>query len=348
MNRDRVPTYSVEMSAKVPDLGNTSTPNLVTIGLDLGGTWLKGGLVGRAGRVFARRQIPSGLHTEPDRVLARLQKMADTLLEQALDQQVRVAAIGLSSTIDADPIAGRFKFANYDYLKKWEGYPVVQRLQEKYDLPVRLENDAVAAAWGEYEAGAARGYNSVVYVALGTGIGGGVILAGQRLYDSVGTGAGFGHMSIDFDGPACACGQQGCWELFASGTALGQRAVAAVAQKGQQTEVGPRPDGAEITAAAGLGDALAQHLLAETGFYLGVGLVNLANLFNPAVIVLGGGLIQAGDYLLEPARAYLDEKRLPLRPILEVKRAELEPNSGVIGAALLAWEQVEPAPAELN
>jgi glucokinase len=309
-----------------------------TLGLDLGGTTIKGGIVRGDGKVVHAARMASDLHRAPARVLDQLVELVDGLRAEADKQEILIRSIGLSSTIDADPVSGRFKFANYAYLKPWVDFPIVAWLEERFGLPACVENDGVAAAWGEYRAGAAQGYASMLQVTLGTGIGGGAVLDGQRLPGSVGSGAAFGHMCIDINGPPCVCGHQGCWELYASGVALEQAAARAVAATPSATLLGAHPTGPEITAAARAGDLLAQRVLAATGRYLGVGLVNLANLFNPEVIVIGGGLAQAGNYLLEPARAWLERKRLRMRPVVEVRLAQLGAVSGVVGAALLCYE----------
>ena len=145
-----------------------------------------------------------------------------------------VAGIGLSSTVDVDPVAGRFKFASYAHLEQWSGFAIREYLATTHGLPAWVENDGVAAAWGEYCAGAGRGFGSMVQVMLGTGIGGGAILDGQRLPGSVGTGAYFGHMSIAVDGLCCVCGQRGCWEMYASGVALERRAAEALTAAGRR------------------------------------------------------------------------------------------------------------------
>lgn len=309
-----------------------------TLGLDLGGTTIKGGLVAADGAVVYALQTASDLHSAPARVLEQLEELIEGLRTHASTQKTTINGIGLSSTIDTDPLAGRFKFANYAYLKPWVDFPIVAWLEERFGLPACVENDGVAAAWGEYRAGAGRGYASMLQVMLGTGIGGGAVLDGQRLPGSVGSGAAFGHMCVDINGPPCVCGHQGCLELYASGVALEQAAAQAVAAEPAATRLGPHPTGSEITMAACAGDLLAQRVLAAAGRYLGVGLVNLANLFNPEVIVIGGGPAQAGDYLLAPARAWLEQKRLRLRPIVEVREAQLGAHSGVVGAALLCNE----------
>jgi glucokinase len=315
-------------------------PAVYTLGLDLGGTSLKGGVVDAQGRVHCRCATASELHSHPERLLASLDDLITRLRAEAAGCNWTVAGIGLSSTIDVDPMKGRFKFASYGHLKQWADFPIRDHLQATYGLPALVENDGIAAAWGEYRAGAGRGCASMLQVMLGTGIGGGAVLDGQRLPGSVGSGACFGHMSIDLNGPRCVCGQRGCWELYASGAALEARAAQAVADQGT-TRLGPKPDGRTIATAAAEGDSLALALLAETGRYLGHGLVNLANLFNPEVIVLGGGLVKAGAPLLRPAQQILAERRLPLRPVLEVRTAQLGADSGVAGAALLMHETLQ-------
>ncbi len=319
-----------------------SPPQAVVLGLDLGQTTIKGGLVGRSGELVATHQAASEIHTRPDAWFDNIINVAFELRRIAHARSLSVLGAGLSSTIDVDAKTGRIRSVGYPALKPWLGFNVLGGLQERLGLPARVENDGIAAAWGEYRAGAGRGARSMLNITLGTGIGGGAVLDGQRLPDSVGSAAYFGHMTIDFKGLPCPCGMRGCWELYASGTALERRAAQAVADaRPGATQLEPDPDGKSIIEAARAGDQLARTLIDEHARYLAYGLVNLLNLFNPEVVVVGGGLAQASDLLLEPARVLVERLRIPVRETVSIRPAELGPYSGVVGAGLLILEQVE-------
>lgn len=308
------------------------------LGLDLGGFNLKGGIISPQGERLYVEQVPSGLHTDPGGLLDRLVALTERLQRQARAKNLYPAGLGLSSTLDVDPDRGYFLPVHYDHLKIWEGVPIAEQLRARCDLPTLVENDGPAAAWGEYCAGAGLRQHSLLMVTLGSGVGGGAVLEGQRLRETLGSAAYFGHMTIHFEGPPCPCGRRGCWELYASATALEGRA-AQVRRSIKETILSAAPSSDEIVRAARQGDALALQLLEEHGRYLGIGLVNLANLFNPGLIVIGGGLSLAGDVLLEPARRVLSAERLPMRGDLRVVPAKHPLDAGWIGAALLAWEK---------
>lgn len=314
------------------------------IGLDLGQTSIKGGLLNNMGKLVATRQVASEIHTDPDAWFENTVSLARDLSEEAHRQALSVIGAGLSTTIDVDVTTGCIRTINYRSLESWLGFDLRRALQERLDLPALVENDGIAATWGEYRSGAGRGYNSILNITLGTGIGGGVVLDGQRLPRSVGSAAYFGHMTIDFDGLHCPCGMRGCWELYASGTALERRAREVLNENpSTPTSLSHNLDGKSITEAAAAGDQLAINLLDEHAHYLAYGLVSLLNLFNPEVVVIGGGLAQAGELLLEPARALVDKLRIPLRKTVQIRTAELGPYSGVIGSGLLLIEQLENA-----
>lgn len=198
-----------------------------------------------------------------------------------------------------------------------------------------------AAAWGEFRFGAGMGTNHLVFVGLGTGIGGGIVFNGQLLQGAQGAGGGLGHVTIQATGPRCACGNRGCLEAFASGSAIGRRARqvanerpnSALGRLATQREV----LGEDVTRLARGGDEAALSVLKEVGRWLGIGLAGFVNVFNPEVVVVGGGAMRGGESMLERAREEIYVRaRLPGRDLVEVKEATLSPNSGVIGAAALA------------
>lgn len=312
------------------------------LGLDLGQTSIKGGLVSHSGEFTATRQAPSEIHTRPDTWFENVINVAHALLEAASSQALTALGVGFSTTIDVDAATGCIRSVGYPALEPWLGFDVRGTLEERLGLPALVENDGIAATWGEYRAGAGRGAHSLLNITLGTGIGGGAVLDGQRLPSSVGSAAYFGHMTIDFEGLPCPCGMRGCWELYASGTALERRAAQAVkdALPGT-TRLKMSPDGRSIVEASRAGDLLAQGLLDDHARYLAYGLTSLLNLFNPEVVVVGGGLAQAGDLLLEPTRALVESLRIPLRESVPIRAAELGAYSGVVGAGLLILDQIE-------
>ncbi len=306
------------------------------IGLDLGQTALKAGIVDTQGSLIASDEIESNFLIHPELLPIEISSLIDKLLELSASKGLQIAGIGLSSTIDVDSRSGRFRFIHIDDLKEWEGFSIRDFLHSRTNLPVVVENDGVAAAWGEFSVGAGRGFRNMISITVGTGLGGGIILDGQRLPDSLGSAAYFGHMTINFEGPVCdRCGQRGCWELYASSTALVKRAGSAILNQGIASSLTGAPTGRDIVNAAKAGDPLALELLAEIGWYLGVGISNLVNIFNPEIVILGGGLVHAGDLLLDPVKTSMDTQRMKLRENIELRSAQLGAYSGVIGAALL-------------
>jgi glucokinase len=309
------------------------------LGLDLGGTSLKGGLVTAQGDLLYTSQVESHLLDEPDGIADKIVSLIDRLKADAFSKNINLCGVGLSSTIDVEPQSGCFLDVNYSILSKWVGYPIASYLENCCGLPVRVENDGVAATWGEFRVGAGAGSRSLILVTLGTGIGGGAVLEGQRLPETLGHAAYFGHMSIDFNGPLCACGRRGCWELYASATALEQHAARSLQSSVAHSSLPDHPTAKDLAEAARASDPLARKLFDEAGYFLGIGLVNLANLFNPGLIVVGGGLSLAGDLLLLPARKILNEQRLAMLGSVSLVAAKYPLFAGFIGAALLAWEQ---------
>lgn len=215
---------------------------------------------------------------------------------------------------------------------------------------VWVGNDATAACWAEHERGAGRGHADMLMVTLGTGIGGGIV-AGGRLLEGAHRYAGeFGHMVVNPNGPLCPCGKQGCWERFASGSGLGRLAREA-ALAGQAGEVvaraGGDPEGVNgehVTASAAAGERSGVEIMRRFGWWVAVGLANLTNLFDPEVIVLGGGLVAAGEVLLQPTRRAFQElvEAATVRPPVAILAAQLGPKAGAVGAALLAAAAAHP------
>lgn len=309
------------------------------IGIDAGGTKLLAGLVDGDLTVH-RRVLRRWRGEDTDGVLDVLVGAIAELRAGAGD--VAAIGVGIPSQVDFE----RGRSVSSVHLPLWD-VPVRDLLAERLGLPVYVDNDANLAALAEQRRGAAAGAEHVVMLTLGTGIGGGLVLGGRLYRGTSGAAAELGHMVVDPAGPPCpgACPNRGCLEALASGTALG-RAGAEAAERAPESALGlARAAGREITGAlvtelAIAGDATARAVLEDVGRKLGVGIANLVNIFNPQVVVVGGGASAAGDLLLEPARAVVREQVLPpSRDEVRVERARFGDEAGMIGAALLALEE---------
>jgi glucokinase len=228
----------------------------------------------------------------------------------------------------------------------WRRVALSRYLEAELGLPAVADNDNTAAAWGEYVFGAARGVTDLLLVGVGTGIGGGIVTGGRLFHGAHGFAAEIGHIVMDPAGPLCGCGNRGCWEQLASGQAVvraGRAAVGGGADSAltEQTNGDPeRVTGPMVTQAAREGDAVSIAILADVGHWLGVGIGGLVNILDPEIVVMAGGVAEAGDLLLEPARAsYRDTvEASEMRPDVPIVMAALGSHTGVVGAAALVLE----------
>jgi len=315
----------------------------LAIGVDIGGTKVAGGVVDDQGRVLdtARRATPGNDVGQTQAVIV------EVVSELAGRHPVSAVGIGAAGWIANDRATVLFS----PHLA-WRDEPLRDALAGAIGVPVLVENDANAAAWAEYRFGAARGARVAVMVTLGTGIGGGLVLDGALYRGAYGVGCEYGHMSVVPDGRWCACGNRGCWEMYASGTALARdaRELAAVSPVGAHRLMelaGGEPDrltGQLVTQAAREGDPAAGEIYTAMGRWLGRGLADLAAVLDPTVFVIGGGVSEAGDLLLAPARQAFGETLTGrgYRPAAEVVLAELGPQAGLVGAADLARAPAAP------
>jgi glucokinase len=293
----------------------------LTVGVDIGGTKIGAAVVDAAGRVVARED-----RLTPDRT-TRPAVVEDTIIDAIgpLLESHDVAAVGIGAAGFVDAAGRRVMFAPH---LSWREEPVADRLAARLDVPVLLDNDANAALWAEHRFGAARDAADVVLIALGTGIGG-ALLIGGRLHRGHGGMAGeFGHMQVVPDGRPCECGRTGCWEQYCSGKALARFAA----------DAGRHLAGADLTAAAAGGDIVARGAYAEVGRWLGVGVANVVAGLDPELVIVGGGVSAAGDLLLAPARVALRSALVAAehRAVPALVPAALGPDAGMIGAADLA------------
>jgi len=311
----------------------------VAIGIDVGGTGTKGGLVRPTGEILERIELPTELQAATKSILA----VAEALVEKAGASQHTVMAAGIGAAGFIDHSSGSVTFSpNLVYDDRQIATAVGLRL----GLPVTVDNDANAAAWGETMFGAARGASHVAVLTIGTGIGSGFVIEGRLLRGKTGAGAELGHMVIDPAGPPCPCGLRGCLEQFASGSAITRMAREVAAQDADTLMVelaggADRIEGRHVAEAAARHDDAATKVLRRAGRSLAVGISNLVNLFDPEAVVLGGGVVQAGEPLLGVARDELvrmttEQRRRPVRVTL----AALGNDAGIVGAASLALDEL--------
>jgi glucokinase len=312
----------------------------LAIGVDIGGTKVAAGVVDDQGRVIdsTRRPTPGSDVAKTEAVIA------EVVNELSVRHEVSAVGIGAAGWIANDLATVLFS----PHLA-WRDEPLRDALAEAIGVPVVVENDANAAAWAEYRYGAARGADVAVMVTMGTGIGGGLVVGGRLYRGAHGVGCEYGHMCVVPDGRRCACGNRGCWEMYASGRALARdaRELADVSPVGAHRLMDlakgdlNQLTGPLVTEAAREGDPAAVEIYTAMGRWLGRGLANLAAVIDPTVFVIGGGVSEAGDLLLGPARQAFRESLTGrgFRPVAEVLLAELGPQAGLVGAADLARER---------
>jgi glucokinase len=309
----------------------------LTVGVDVGGSKIAGGVVDEAGKIIARsrRVTPP---TDPAGIVDRIVAVAREL---ALDHEVTAIGVGSAGFVNAGRSAVLFA-PNL----AWRDVPVRDRVTAATGLPTVVENDANAAAWGEFRFGAAEDVDDMVCVTVGTGIGGGLVLAGALYRGAHGIAAELGHMRVVPGGHLCGCGNLGCLEQYASGSALVREARTAARTRPDLAArllelAGGQADavtGPMVTDAAREGDPLAIELLAGLGTWLGEALASFTALFDPAAFVIGGGVSEAGGLLIEPAVAALHANLIGRghRAAPDVRVATLGNDAGIVGAADLA------------
>ena len=313
----------------------------LAIGVDVGGTKVAAGVVDENGRIIAKLKRSTPAASPP----LTEQAIADVVTELLADH--RVTAIGLGAAGFVDSARATMLFAPN---LAWRDEPLKQRVEERLGRAVVVENDANASAWAEARFGAARGYRDVMLVAVGTGIGAAIIIGGELYRGRWGIAGEPGHVRVVPDGRLCGCGNRGCWEQYASGNAL----VAEAREFARRTPKGAMrllqlgggvPEGIsgpEITLAATEGDPAALRCFQTVGGWLGQGLADLAAVLDPACFVIGGGVSEAGELLLDPARTAFERALTGRghRPFAEIRVAQLGEYAGIVGAADLAREAV--------
>jgi glucokinase len=315
---------------------------LRTVGIDIGGTNIKIAALWNDGRVISAESIPTCAERGPIDAAERILATIHALLQREGIDAGSMHAVGMDCAGIVDPV--RNVVIDSPNLRSWENDPLAQRIADRLGVPVYLENDVNAMAYGEWRCGAGRGANHIVCLTLGTGVGGGLILDGRLYRGAHGAAGELGHTTLDLHGASCTCPNSGCLERHVGAAYIVERALRHLEEDPtpsrlrdlEPEHMAPR----DLTLAADAGDPVAAAVLRETGELLGKGLVSFVNIFNPERIVVGGGITKAGDRLLEPARRIVRLHAMSLpASMVEIVPAELGDDAAVVGATLLALEQ---------
>ena len=315
---------------------------MIVIGVDIGGGSMKGGAINDQGVVLDEFSIPMDRFADPEVSFGFL---ADTIIEfiasHQYDEPIAGVGLGVPGSINKDTGI----VASSPNMPKWLEFNIKKFMEDRLHLPVRLVNDASAAALGEAKFGSGREFNYLVMFTLGTGVGGGVVFEGKLIDGNEGEGAQLGHSVIVYNGRRCGCGRKGCLEAYASATALSKQTKLAIKKHPESMLKSIADELGTVNArvafmAAKKGDKEGLRLVEEYVMYLSEGILNYCNVFRPDVIVLSGGVANEGEYLISKIRNYIEVRNYGYinAPKVVIKQAELGYNSGKIGAASLFFE----------
>ena len=313
------------------------------LAVDLGGTNVKVGVVTHKGQVIRHLSLDTEAAKGPTHVLKQIKKGLKKIIEMAGTDEYEAVGIGAPGSVNPE---GWVKYP--PNFPDWKEVPVKSEIEQFVNLPTFIDNDANVVAIGEGVFGAGKDYTDFLCITLGTGVGGGLFLNG-KIYRGCGWAAGeMGHVIIDFKGPRCNCGNYGCIERYVGAQYISERAAEKIKKSGNETKIieMTQSDFSKITPkiiteAADQGDLLAKEVLKETGELLGVALTSVINLLNLPLIIVTGGVSQAGALILKPMKDTIYKRALPIpREGFKVATATLGPHAGVIGAAALAMTEV--------
>jgi glucokinase len=300
------------------------------LALDVGGTKLAAGVVDGSGRVHSFVVAPSDAERGPEATLARLFDLGRRAVDEsgAAWPEIVAVGIGCGGPLDAE----RGVLIAPPHLPGWHDVPITELAEREFERPVTLENDATAAAAGEHRWGAGAGTSNMVYLTLSTGVGGGVVIGGRLYRGSRGNGGELGHVTVDWHGRPCrGCGRRGCLEAYVSGTSIAERA----------REAGlPFATAEDVAAAARGGDAGAKALWDETVEALACGVTSIVNLFEPELVVIGGGVSRSGEQLIGPVRDLVRASTMkPAGEKADIVASAFGDHVGVVGAAAIVYDR---------
>ncbi len=322
----------------------SESPGLPVLAIDMGGTKIIAAIISAIGKVISEERYPTLADEGHQSVIDRLFSAIDSLvnLNSMKPSQLGSISIAAAGGINLD----RGLVTISPNLPGWSDIPLRDIVQERFHISTFLVNDASAAALGEHRFGVGRRVDNLIMLTVGTGIGGGIIINGELYNGSCGSAGEIGHMTIDINGPRCACGNTGCLEVLASGTAVAREAVRRI-EKGEKSSLVDVVQGKlqditaeNVGAAAQGGDILSLDVISTAATYLGIGMVNLVNIFNPEMIVVGGGMAKLGDLLLNPGRQMVNQRAFPISAqAVRIETAQLGDEAGLFGAAVFAREE---------
>ncbi len=318
----------------------------IVMGVDIGGTNIKGAVVSGEGEILLKEKILTLAEEGKEKVVRRIIQVIENLREKA--KNTKILGIGVGSPGPLNVKEGMV--INPPNLPGWKNVPLARILKEKFNLPVFIDNDGNVACFGEKWVGGGKEVRTLICLTLGTGIGGGIILEGKIWHGIDDAGGELGHIIVEPDGPPCKCGGRGCLESVASASAVARKAREEI-KKGRKSLMEKLVKGniEEITSesvyqACLQEDVLAKEIINQTARYLGIGISSLINIFNPEMIVLGGGMMEMGNILLEPIREEVKRRTFPSYPVpyqsARIEKAELGEEAGVLGAAGIALFKV--------
>ncbi len=309
------------------------------VGVDFGATHLNLLLADLSSRIIEETEFALDIQDGPEKCLTEADVRVRELLEKAGVELDAVLAFGVD--VPGPIVTEAGMVVAPPIMPGWDRYPIRDTLEKKWCRPISINNDAEMGVLGEWASGAGRGERDLVFIKVGTGIGAGLLIDGQ-IYRGVSGSAGeIGHLTIDENGPLCACGNYGCLEAIAGGRAIAQQARQAV-KDGQRTSLSSFHPTESITAldvalAARRGDLLSQQILTRAGTHIGIAIAGLVNMFNPGVIIIGGGIAQTGDIILEPIRQAVQRRSLPAATrIVRITTSMLGRRSSSMGAVIQA------------
>ncbi|NLM33921.1 MAG: ROK family protein [Clostridiales bacterium] len=310
------------------------------IGIDLGGTKIKGALADLEGNILSSHTVPTNAFEGEEAVLGRINGVIGKVLEDAGKSVDEIKAIGIGSPGPLDSQKGIIiKTPNLPFVN----FNLVGEIKKVYDLPVYLENDANVAAIAEYMFGAGKGTRNMVYVTVSTGVGGGAVINGKLYKGSTSNALEIGHTTLLPDGPRCNCGNYGCLEAFSSGTAIARQAREAL-EAGLETSLSQydKVTSYEVYVEAQKGDKVSKDILEKSFTYLGIGIANIVVSFDPEMIVIGGGVSKMGSVMFDKVNEVVQERALKaIAEKCKIVPAGLGEDTGVMGAVALAITEAE-------
>ncbi len=317
------------------------------LGVDLGGSHVSAALVDQAGKILQRRKAPTPVESGPDGIMPAIIELLREVIAVTGVTKREIVGIGVGIPGLIDSSLGLSIFSPNLF---WHNVQVVRPIEREFNLPTFMDNDVRCATLGEAWYGAGRGASSLICLTIGTGIGSGIMIDGQLIRGATESAGEIGHVTIEKDGPLCNCGNHGCLEALASGPAIARRAQEAV-KKGVDTVMlamvgghAEKIDAGVVAQAARQGDPAAWEIIELTALYLGIGIANYINLINPELVIIGGGVAQAGELLLAPIRRVVGQRAMKVQATAaRIVPARLGEDAGVIGAAALVLERLGEA-----